>query len=102
MTGNRWLLRERLVEDRRYERRERINEALAKDPEHLVDLVWKLISRALTDLEEIARIRFYSDVNKIIVYLPKADFTTQMLIKLARIIEGEDLQDLIVPRLRDR
>ena len=57
-----------------------------------------MISRAFAELTN--EIRFYFHVNKVILYLSKANFTRNMLFKLAKIIENEGLEDLIIPRLR--
>ena len=102
MQGNKWLLREQVVEDIPIIKYKILDETSIKNSEVMVENTWELISDVIEELDrsEFQTLEYLiTNKIKIIVHLKKAGFTQTELFKLAEIIEDHDLQDLIVPRI---
>lgn len=102
MRGNKWLLREQVVEDILIIKDKKLDETSINNSKVIVENTWELISDVLEELDrsEFQTLEYLiTNKVKIIVHLKKAGFTQNELFKLVEIIEDHDLQDLIVPRI---
>lgn len=101
--GNKWLLREQLIEDLPIIKLRNLDEVSIKDTRIIVKKTSELISEVLKVLYENEYQTLSYLINKkikIIIHLERAGFTQNQHFQLAKIIEDNDLQDLIIPRMK--